>query len=292
MRLIPVVIGLAAAGFVALKGCEDAPFGGKRVINVSIDQEMQLGAQAFQDVMEKEYNNLLPDDHKYSRVVQKVGQRLQIAAKNPVFIRAVAGNNKRLEEELFKLASEFKWRYKVVESDQLNAFCLPGGYIVFYTAILPVCKNEHGVATVMGHEIAHALARHGAQRMSQAKIAQIGQTAVATSLGNMHPAAQEKVLAAMGVGTNLTMLKFGRNHETEADHIGLFMMAAADYDPEESVAFWGRMQEATGGKSRGPEYLSTHPGPENRIAALKSWQEVARLIRDEAKRVTGPGFGK
>jgi predicted Zn-dependent protease len=178
---------------------------------------------------------------------------------------------------------KFEWEFRVVQSKQINAFCLPGGKVVVYTGILPVCANEAGLATVMGHEIGHALARHGAERMAQQQLVAIGQQAVAYSFGNLRPDQQRQLLAVLGVGTQVgVLLPFSRKHESEADHIGILLMAKAGYDPAEAPAFWERMKQATSGSGRTPEFLSTHPDPAHRIADLRGWMPEAEKFYERS----------
>jgi predicted Zn-dependent protease len=179
-------------------------------------------------------------------------------------------------------AMQFDWRFEVVESKQINAFCLPGGKVVVYTGILPVCWDDAGLATVMGHEIGHALARHGAERISEQRMVQIGQVAAAASLKDVSPGQRVQLYALMGAGAQVgLLLPFSRKHESEADHIGLMLMARAGYDPSSAPEFWERMEKATGG-SRRSEFLSTHPNPGTRIADLRKWQPEAEKFYRES----------
>ena len=164
--------------------------------------------------------------------------------------------------------ANYSWEFNLIEDKQLNAWCMPGGKVAFYTGILPVCKDENGIAVVMGHEVSHALAGHGNERISQAMLAQYGGAALSgtsksSKLGNivnqLYPYASQGVL-----------LKYGRSQELEADKMGLYLMAMAGYDPRTSTSFWQRMQQASGGGGKTPEFLSTHPNPENRIADLNA----------------------
>ena len=165
----------------------------------------------------------------------------------------------------------------MVKSKEVNAFCLPGGKMVVYTAILPVCETDAGLATVMGHEIAHALARHGAERMTQQKMAEIGVAAASSTLGGVDPRDRQRVMQVLNAGAQFGILRYSRRHESEADHIGLLLMATAGYDPREAVKFWERMSKLTGGK-RTPEFLSTHPSHETRIRDLINWMPQALTL--------------
>lgn len=164
----------------------------------------------------------------------------------------------------------YKWEYKLVEDKAVNAFCMPGGKIVVYTGILPITKNESGLATVMGHEVAHALANHGAQRMSASQLQQLGAVGVGLATGGKSEEQQQMWQQYYGLGSQVgVMLPFGRSHESEADMIGLTLMAIAGYNPDNAVAFWERMSANSGGNAP-PEFLSTHPSDATRIAKIKA----------------------
>lgn len=162
----------------------------------------------------------------------------------------------------------YNWQFNLVQDNQVNAWCMPGGKVVFYTGIMPICQSDEGIAVVMGHEIAHAIARHGNERMSQGIAQQLGGVALAVALSDKPEETQNLYSMAYGVGTNLgVMLPFSRKHESEADEIGLMFMAMAGYNPEEAPKFWERMN-AIGG-TRPPAFLSTHPDPAKRAARLQ-----------------------
>src|SRR5690606_5946279 len=162
----------------------------------------------------------------------------------------------------------YAWEYKLVDSKEVNAWCMPGGKIVFYTGILPICKDDAGIAAVMGHEVAHALANHGQQRMSAGLVQQLGAVGAQVAVGNKDPQTQALVMQAYGVGSQVGgMLPFSRSHESEADMIGLTLMAIAGYNPENAVALWQRMSAMSSGQAP-PEILSTHPSNETRIQKL------------------------
>lgn len=170
-----------------------------------------------------------------------------------------------LSEEL----ANYKWEINLVEDKSVNAWCMPGGKIVVYTGILPITKNENGLAIVMGHEIAHALAKHGSERMSQGLVQQLGGVALSVAMQNKPAQTQNLFMTAYGLGSNLGyVLPFSRNNELEADKYGLIFAALANYDPREAIPFWQRMAQQGGAKP--PEFLSTHPSDERRIADLKS----------------------
>lgn len=186
--------------------------------------------------------------------VQNVGLRIKNAAEN--YYRSIGR-----EGDLVN----YSWEFNLIEDKQVNAWCMPGGKVAFYTGIMPICKDETGVAVVMGHEVAHALAGHGNERVSQAMIAQLGGTVVGGAIKN---GAMSSVFRQLyPIGAQGVILSYGRRQELEADQMGLYLMAMAGYDPREAQAFWHRM-EAGAGKARQPEFLSTHPNPENRRADM------------------------
>lgn len=263
VRGIPVLIGAVVVGVIAMRGCEQGPFGRNRVITLSPEEEVQLGAQAFREVLQKER---VVREAPIVDVVQRVASRIARASEDPELREAVG-----LKE------MKFDWAFRVVDSPQINAFCLPGGKVVVYTGILPVCYDEDGLATVLGHEIAHALARHGAERMAQHQMVSIGQQALAASLGGLDPQQYRQVMGLLGAGATVgILLPFSRDHESEADHIGLLLMAKAGYDPVVAPEFWQRMKKATERGQRQPEFLSTHPSPDTRINDLRNkWMNEA-----------------
>jgi len=264
IRIVPILVGLLIVGGLLFKGCQEGPFGRKQLTLMSPEQEYTLGAQAFQEVLRKSH---VVSGGPIPRAVRHVGEQLAEAAEDPEL------------RKLFRVRGDarFGWDFKVVESDQVNAFCLPGGKVVVYTGILPVCQTEGGLAAVMGHEIGHALARHGAERMAQQQLVQIGEVAVAVSLSDMDFRKRAQILAVLGAGAQVgILLPYSRDHESEADHIGLLLMARAGYDPIEAVEFWQRM-EKQGGRG-GPEFMSTHPSHPRRIQQLRGWLPEARQI--------------
>ncbi|WDF47405.1 M48 family metallopeptidase [Chryseobacterium sp. KACC 21268] len=163
--------------------------------------------------------------------------------------------------------ANYSWEFNLIQDPQLNAWCMPGGKVAFYTGIMPICKDDNGVAVVMGHEVSHALAGHGNERISQAMLAQYGGGLIGGSISNSQWAGVfEKVYP---IGAQVGLMAYGRKQELEADKMGLYLMAMAGYDPRTSTSFWQRMQAASTG-GRNPEFLSTHPNPENRIADLNA----------------------
>lgn len=204
-----------------------------------------MGLQAYQETLAKAK---LSGDMQATNMVASVGRRIAAAADRP----------------------DFDWQFNLIdEPGTVNAFCLPGGRVAVYTGILPVTENEDGLAVVMSHEVAHALAHHGAERMSQGELVNLGGAALQVGMTNKDPAVQKGVMSAFGLGANVgVLLPFSRSHEAEADHIGLILMAKAGYDPRSAVAFWQRM-EALGGQ-KPPELLSTHPADATRIKKIEA----------------------
>lgn len=234
--------------------------------NLSIEEEKTLGLQAYQEILSQE--RPVDPDSQIARQVRGIAERL--VDKVPVVEQALAAEN---GQPAPTFSQGFAWEVNVIESEQANAFCLPGGKMAVYTGLVPVARNENAMAVVMGHEIAHALLRHGAQRMAQQKLSQVGQMAGAMS--GMDPQQQQMVMAAMGYGY---LLPYARKHETQADEVGLMLAAAACFDPQEAVPLWERMSEASGGQAQ-PEFASTHPNPGTRIANLQSLMPKAMEYR-------------
>jgi predicted Zn-dependent protease len=202
-----------------------------------------------------------PPSNKKAQVkmVNDVGVRIQKAVE-----QYMANNN--LSERL----EGYDWEFNLVEDEQVNAWCMPGGKVVVYTGILPIAKDESGLAVVMGHEIAHAIAEHGNERMSQQLLQQAGAVGLMVAMRNEPVQTQALWLSVYGVGSQLAvMLPYSRTHESEADRLGLIFMAMAGYDPNEAPEFWERM--AAGKQGEPPEFLSTHPSSETRINNLRSW---------------------
>ena len=173
----------------------------------------------------------------------------------------------------------FDWTFNVIESEIINAFALPGGYTAVYTGILPVADNENGLAAIISHEIAHAIARHGSERLSQRQFIQFAMIGVGLATNDLSPEAQRAAVEAFGLGAHLGLLMpYSRQHESEADYIGLILMARACYDPQEAPRLWERMAALSEGKVQPPEFLSTHPAHETRISQLRQWMPEALEI--------------
>ena len=251
---------LVACGFVSLlAACETAPVSGRsQVMLVSENEEREMGLQAYREVLHKEP---LSRDSQVNAMVEKIGRRIANAAEHP-------------PQELWR-APRFRWEFKTVDKNEPNAFCLPGGKIVVYTGLLPITKTEAGLAVVIAHEVAHALARHGAERMSDQMVASVGTAAASVALAATVSGRSRTYLPAMmaAVGAGATVgyiLPMSRAQESEADRIGLVLMAMAGYDPREAIGLWERMRAASSGK-RQAEWLSTHPADTTRIADIRRW---------------------
>jgi metalloendopeptidase OMA1, mitochondrial len=253
-------------GGIGLVGCETNPYTGrKQLLMTSLGQEMQMGAQAYNQI-KTDPKMRLSQDPREIEPVKRVAARIVEAAKRSKYA---------------EMAQQFQWEVSVIKDDKTaNAFALPGGKMAVYTGIFPAAKSEAGLAAVMGHEVVHALARHGAERMSQGQAANIGLQVVGAAIGlsGGNPMLGQATMAALGVGTQVgVLLPFSRKHESEADYIGILLAADAGYDPRESVALWERMAQMSGGG--GPaEFLSTHPGHGTRIDQLKEWMPEAMAI--------------
>jgi len=252
---------------ILMFSCATNPFTGKKTMAfVSNDQ---LFPAAFAQYNEVKSENEVITGTQNSEMIKRVGQRIAVAAERWLDANGYQG-----------YLEDYKWEYTLIDSEQVNAWCMPGGKIAFYTGILPVAQNETGVAIIMGHEVAHALANHGQQRMSAAYIQQ--GLAVA---GNIALANDDQALSifnqSYGVGSQvLGMLPFSRAHETEADKIGLYLSAIAGYNPEEAPELWKRMKALSGGQSP-PEFMSTHPSNDSRIANLR---DLVPKAKKEAKK--------
>jgi predicted Zn-dependent protease len=234
--------------------CVTNPLTGKNTMALVGNKE--LFASSFQQYNQFISENKVVTGTADARMVERIGADIRKAAERWL-----------VSEGKITYLKDYKWEYHLVDSKEINAWCMPGGKIVVYTGILPLTKTEDGLATVMGHEVAHALLNHGQQRVSAGVLQQIGAVGVAVAGSGSSEKSQALLMTAYGVGSTLFgTLPFSRKHESEADHYGLILMAIAGYNPEASVSFWERMAAKSGG---GPEFLSTHPSDTTRIKQLK-----------------------
>ena len=257
-----VLLVVAGLGLTVVSGCETNPYTGRsQLLMTSVSEERQLGAQAYSQV-KNDPKLRQSQDPREIEPVRRVAARIIEAAKRSKYA---------------EMAQQFQWEVIVIKDDKtMNAFALPGGKIAVYTGIFPVARTEAGLAAVLGHEVVHALARHGAERMSQGQLANAA-LQVAGAAGDRGMISQA-AMAALGAGVQVgVLLPFSRKHESEADYIGILLAADAGYDPRESVSLWERMGQLSGGA--GPsEFLSTHPSHETRIDQLKKWMPEAMGI--------------
>ncbi|MBC7427142.1 MAG: M48 family metallopeptidase [Bacteriovorax sp.] len=246
---------LLLVSVILSSSCTTTPVSGnKAFLLTSAATENQQGDEAYKEILKKEKE---VTGSAQSKMVEEIGRRIAAVANEP----------------------DFKWEFKTLQSDEPNAFCLPGGKVAVYTGIFKYAENEAGLATVMGHEIGHAIARHGGQRMTQQMIAAGASTAVAAAIGLSKLDDTKKTLAMAAFGAGVTygvILPFSRSDETEADEIGLVLMSKAGYNPNEAVAFWDRFSKASG--SAPPQFMSTHPNSENRREHLKAL--VPKVMND------------
>ena len=239
-----------------ISSCSTVPVTGRKQFDL-IPGSFMLST-SFQQYDEFIKSHKLSDNQPETRMVKSVGSRIQRAVEN-----YMAANH--ISKEL----RDYKWEFNLVEDKEINAWCMPGGKVVVYTGILPVTENESGLAVVMGHEIAHAVAKHGNERMSEMLLAQLGGMTLAVALKDKPEKTRQIWMTAFGVGAQVGfMLPYSRVQESEADHLGLIFMASAGYDPHVAVAFWERMSKSSSGQ-KPPEFLSTHPSDETRIKKIK-----------------------
>lgn len=255
---------LLASLLLLTVSCSTTPVSGnKAFLLTTAENENQQGADAYKEILSKEKE---VTGTREAKMVEEIGRRIAAVANQP----------------------DFKWEFKTLQSDEPNAFCLPGGKVAVYTGIFKYAQNEAGLATVMGHEIGHAIARHGGQRMSEQMVTNIAMAGLAaTAFSKLDNTKKGLAIAALGAGTAVAIsLPFSRKHETEADEIGLVLMSKAGYDPRESVNFWDRFSKA-GGKAP-MQFLSTHPTSENRREHLR--EMLPKVMPDyEASAKLGTG---
>jgi predicted Zn-dependent protease len=237
--------------------CATNPITGKQTLNFVSNSE--LFPTSFQQYSTFLTENKVITGTADAKKVEVVGSRIKTAAEKYL---TFLGQSQYLKD--------YRWEYKLVDNKEVNAWCMPGGKIVVYSGILPITQDDAGLATVMGHEVSHALANHGAQRMSAAQLQQIGSVALGAATSGKSEQTQQIFSQAYGLGTEVgVMLPFSRSNETEADKIGLTLMAIAGYNPDDAISFWTRMSTKSGASGT-PEFMSTHPADATRIANLKA----------------------
>ncbi len=269
LRLWVLLLFAGYAVFYWVSNRSTDPYTGETVLidkSISPEDESVLGLQAYQEILSQE--PAVDPNSQISRQVREIAQRL--IAKVPEVEDALAAEH---DMKATHVEEAFNWDVTVLQSDQVNAFCLPGGKIAVYTGLVPVADNADAMAIVMGHEISHALLRHGAQRMTEQKLAQLGQ--MAGSMSGMDQGQMQAVMAVYGYGR---ALPYARKQESQADEMGLMLAAAACYNPQEAIPLWQRMEQASGGAQQ-PEFASTHPNPGTRIENLQALMPKAMQYR-------------
>lgn len=239
---------LLAFGPLALAACQTVPITGRsQLVLLPEGAELAMGLQSYQEILRK---SKVSADPALNAQVTRVGRRIAEATGR----------------------SDYQWEFKVLEDRQANAFCLPGGKVAVYTGLLPITRDDDGLAAVLGHEVAHAVARHGGERVSQALLVQTGLAATQAALARNDPRTVQQVTALLGAGATVgLLLPWSRAQESEADRLGLVYMAKAGYHPRAARDLWVRMAQASRGAVRPPEILSTHPAPETRIRQIEAW---------------------
>ncbi|MBI3555792.1 MAG: M48 family metallopeptidase [Deltaproteobacteria bacterium] len=272
MRPNLVIIVTAAFTTCCVTACMTTPVSGRKALNIMPEsEEIAMGESAYKDVLKKEK---ISHDSRLNAIVTRVGKRIAAVANKP----------------------EYQWQFVVIDSEVQNAFCLPGGKIAVYRGIIPITKNEAGLATVMAHEVTHALARHGGQRITQNMELSLGMGIIQALLlrpGENDTAADQQkrqmIMAGLGAGATVgIVLPFSRGDEAEADEVGQILMARAGYDPEESIRFWDRFSEATKGQSP-PAFLSDHPSSPSRAQDLRDRLPTAKTEYERAPQHYGLG---
>jgi len=244
-----------------LISCSTVPISGRKRINLVGDEQVLPASFAQYQGFLKE--NKISKNVKETNEIREVGKNISEAVDR--FMRA---------NGMVKEANSYKWEFNLIEDKTVNAWCMPGGKVVFYTGILPICENKDGIAAVMGHEIAHAFAKHGQERMTSGILQQAGGIAVGLSTSNKDPKTRQIWNTAFGVSTGIGLLAFSRTHETEADKLGMVFMIMAGYNPKEAINLWIRMSQQSKG-NKPPEFLSTHPSDQTRIKNLTAYLPTA-----------------
>ena len=249
-------LGVLAGLLLLLCGCSEVEITGRKQFNIVPDSTMN--SMSFQSYGEFLSSSKLSTNAGQTNMVKRVGRSIQNAVEQYCKTNSI-------EDRL----AGYEWDFNLVEDSNINAWCMPGGKVVVYTGILPIAQGETGLAVVMGHEIAHAFAKHGAERMSHGLIVELGGMALSTAMKDRPELTKNLFMQSYGIGTKLGVLKYSRTHENEADHLGLVFMAMAGYNPQEAISFWQRMAAQKTG-AQPPEFLSTHPADQTRIQNLKN----------------------
>jgi len=256
MKSLSIPIGILSIVFFTVSSCSTVPMTGRQQLSLVPNSNML--AMSFQQYEEFLDSNPVSRNAAQTQLVNKVGKDIQKAVET-----YFSDNN--LSEEI----KDYAWEFNLIDSKELNAWCMPGGKVVVYTGILNVTKDASGLAVVMGHEIAHAIAKHGNERMSQQLAAQMGGVALSAALNEKPEETQQLWMSVYGMGAQYgAILPYSRLHESEADQLGLIFMAMAGYDPNNAVGFWERMAAQKSGQSP-PEFMSTHPSDATRIRKIK-----------------------
>ncbi len=260
-----LLIGMFSGLLTLISGCQTVPMTERRqLLLMSEESENEMGLAAWSEVLEQEKPSTNQD---WAAMVRRVGERIAAVAGRP----------------------DFEWEFRVIDSDSMNAFCLPGGKVAVYTGILPVCRDEAGLAVVMSHEVGHAIARHGGERMSYQTAQNLGKSAIGMVMQNQKEQKQLIVMTAYGAASEYgVILPYSRRHELEADGIGLKLMAQAGYDPSVAPEFWERFSSMKQGESP-MEFLSTHPSDARRAAALREQLPAAMTAYKAAATQYGTG---
>ena len=259
------------AGLLAIESCSTVPLTGRR--QLSLVPASEINAMSFQQYQQVMDTSRLSTNQAWANMVRSAGRKISRSVEE--YLREIGeGDN----------VEGFQWEFNLLAEDIINAWAMPGGKVAFYEGIMPIAQNETGVAVVMGHEIAHAIAKHGAERMSLGLAQQLGGATLQAALSQQPQLTQQLAMTAFGLGSAVgVQLPYSREHESEADRLGLIFMAKAGYDPREAPEFWQRMQAKEQGP-RPPEFLSTHPHPDSRIRKLNQYMDEAVEIYQKNKR--------
>lgn len=257
---IKALAGSLILGLYLTTSCTTNPITGRNQFDII--SSSQLMTSSFQGYKETLSKSKLSTNQTQVQRIKKIGKRIQTAVEKYYA-------DKNMSDKL----AGFEWEFNLIEDPTVNAWCMPGGKVAFYTGILPICKSDEGIAVVMGHEIAHAVANHSGERASTGLIKEFGMGLAGAAVQNNPTTTNQIILQASGALTDLGILKFSRTHESESDHMGLIFMAMAGYNPKEAPKFWERM--ASAGGQAPPEFLSTHPSSSTRVKQLNNWMSEA-----------------